>query len=119
MTVTENVETAATWSPRARGFLRARRATTEVIESLGLDAYANRLVETLAYGIQRRVEVARAIVTRPSFLLLDEPAAGLNEIESDSMPRRSFASGTLSGAGSCSSTTIFGWSCARRQGSTS
>jgi ABC-type branched-subunit amino acid transport system ATPase component len=85
MTVTENVETAAAWSPRASGFLRARRVTMEVIESLGLDTYANRLVETLAYGIQRRVEVARAIVTRPSFLLLDEPAAGLNEIESDSM----------------------------------
>jgi ABC-type branched-subunit amino acid transport system ATPase component len=85
MTVTENVETAAAWSPRARGLLRARRATAEVIDFLGLEGHANRLVETLAYGIQRRVEVARAIVTRPSFLLLDEPAAGLNEIESDSM----------------------------------
>ena len=85
MTVTENVETAAAWSPRTKGFLRARRATTKVIELLGLDPYANRLVETLAYGIQRRAEVARAIVTQPTFLLLDEPAAGLNEIESDSM----------------------------------
>ena len=39
----------------------------------------------LPYGLERRVEVARALATKPSFLFLDEPAAGLNEDESDEL----------------------------------
>lgn len=85
MTVIENVETAASRSPRARGFLRPRRASREALATLGLDRHADTIVTTLPYGIQRRVEVARAIATKPRFLLLDEPAAGLNEHESDEL----------------------------------
>jgi branched-chain amino acid transport system ATP-binding protein len=57
----------------------------DALGMLGLDGYADIIVSTLAYGLQRRVEIARAIATKPHFLLLDEPAAGLNEAESDQL----------------------------------
>jgi ABC-type branched-subunit amino acid transport system ATPase component len=83
LTVLENVEAAASRSPRAKGFVRPRRISREAIGLLGLDDYVDAVVSTLPYGIQRRVEIARAVATKPHFLLLDEPAAGLNETESD------------------------------------
>ncbi len=46
---------------------------------------ANREAGTLAYGQQRRLEIARCMVTRPSLLMLDEPAAGLNPSETDEL----------------------------------
>jgi branched-chain amino acid transport system ATP-binding protein len=48
---------------------------------LGLDAYRSELACSLPYGLQRRLELARALATRPLLLALDEPAAGLNEAE--------------------------------------
>jgi len=85
MTAVENVETAASRSPRTKGLLRPRRVSREVLATLGLEHVADLIVSTLPYGLQRRVEIARAIATRPHFLLLDEPAAGLNESESDEL----------------------------------
>ena len=85
MTVIENVEVAASRSPRGKGWLRPRRISREALEYLGLERHAHTVVATLAYGLQRRVEIARAIATKPLFLLLDEPAAGLNETESDQL----------------------------------
>jgi ABC-type branched-subunit amino acid transport system ATPase component len=85
MTVLENVEVAATCSPRSRGVRRARNATRDTLAMLGLDGHAHSVASTLSYGLQRRVELARAAVGQPSFLLLDEPAAGLNETESDEL----------------------------------
>jgi len=85
MTVIENVETAASRSPRVKGFLRPRRLSREALRQLGLEGHADSIVSTLPYGIQRRVEIARAISMQPRFLLLDEPAAGLNEVESDEL----------------------------------
>ena len=85
LTVLENVEVAASRSPRARGFLRPRRRSREAIAMLGLDRHADTIVRTLPYGVQRRVEIARAVATQPFFVLLDEPAAGLNESESDQL----------------------------------
>jgi ABC-type branched-subunit amino acid transport system ATPase component len=85
MTVIENVETAASRSPRVKGLLRPRRMSRLALDRLGLGRYAETIVSTLPYGLQRRVEIARAISTQPRFLLLDEPAAGLNEVESDGL----------------------------------
>lgn len=85
MTVLENVEVAATCSRRTRGVRRARAATREALATLGLEDEAESVVSTLSYGRQRRVELARAVVGRPNFLLLDEPAAGLNDAESDDL----------------------------------
>jgi branched-chain amino acid transport system permease protein len=85
MTVIENVEVAASRSPRTKGWLRPRRVSCEALAVLGLERHTHTVVSTLAYGLQRRVEIARAIATRPYFLLLDEPAAGLNESESDEL----------------------------------
>jgi ABC-type branched-subunit amino acid transport system ATPase component len=88
MTVLENVQVAATASPSVRGTVAARRASLEALDRLGLRPHASHLARTLPYGLQRRVEIARAIVTKPRFLLLDEPAAGLNETESDELLTR-------------------------------
>ena len=59
----------------------------EVIELLELDKVCNDQVEDLAYGLQKRVELARALVMRPKILLLDEPVAGMNREEKREMSR--------------------------------
>jgi branched-chain amino acid transport system ATP-binding protein len=48
---------------------------------VGLEAKADAVAKNLAYGDQRRLEIARALATRPKLLLLDEPAAGMNPAE--------------------------------------
>ncbi|MDP9094713.1 MAG: ABC transporter ATP-binding protein [Actinomycetota bacterium] len=53
----------------------------ELLRAIGLGAKANELAASLAYGEQRRLEIARALGTRPGVLLLDEPAAGTNPVE--------------------------------------
>jgi len=49
---------------------------------MGLGEFAGELASNLAYGLQRRLEIARALATEPKTILLDEPAAGLNPAES-------------------------------------
>lgn len=51
------------------------------LERIGLLEHANRQASNLAYGDQRRLEIARCMVTQPEILMLDEPAAGLNPKE--------------------------------------
>ncbi|MBN3143614.1 MULTISPECIES: high-affinity branched-chain amino acid ABC transporter ATP-binding protein LivG [Pectobacterium] len=55
------------------------------LERIGLLDLANRQAGNLAYGQQRRLEIARCMVTRPELLMLDEPAAGLNPKETDEL----------------------------------
>lgn len=57
----------------------------ELLELVGLLEFKDTYAENLAYGQQRRLEIARALASNPSLLLLDEPAAGMNEKETDSL----------------------------------
>lgn len=71
-----------------RGWVEERRiaeATDAVLEAMSLTALAGRLVGELPFGTRKRVELARALVSRPRMLLLDEPAAGLNHEEVDQL----------------------------------
>ena len=57
----------------------------EILSMIGLEAYADTLAGNLPYGIQRKVEIARALALNPKILLLDEPAAGMNPNETKSL----------------------------------
>ena len=64
-----------------------RRYVEEVIDFMELEPYRKRTVGSLSYGIQKRVEVARALTLAPKVLLLDEPMAGMNIEEKEVMVR--------------------------------
>lgn len=57
----------------------------EFLKIFGLHGKANELAKNLPYGQQRRLEIARALATKPSLLLLDEPAAGMNPQETQNL----------------------------------
>ena len=57
----------------------------EILDSIGLGRYINSYAESLPYGEQRKVEIARAMATNAKLLLLDEPAAGMNPAESEEL----------------------------------
>ena len=92
MTVFENVLIARHMRSRAN-FLSAtfrlnaaeeaanRQKALELLELVGLDQHKDDLATSLPYGKQRRLEIARALATEPTLLLLDEPAAGMNPQE--------------------------------------
>jgi branched-chain amino acid transport system ATP-binding protein len=60
---------------------QAERDAFELLEFAGIAGRANELAENLSYGDQRRLEIARAMATKPKLLCLDEPAAGFNPAE--------------------------------------
>lgn len=60
---------------------RVAQNSLDLLAVFKLDAYADDLAKNLPYGLQRRLEIARALATKPSLLLLDEPAAGMNPNE--------------------------------------
>jgi branched-chain amino acid transport system ATP-binding protein len=57
----------------------------ELLRTFGLEDRLDQLARTLAYGSQRRLEIARALATRPKILMLDEPAAGMNPQEKNDL----------------------------------
>ncbi len=94
MTAYENVELALHNAPRysiLEAFVRTPRASRieketrqrafELLEMVSLKDYVHEKAANLPYGLQRRLEMARAMAANPSLLLLDEPAAGMNEDE--------------------------------------
>ena len=98
LTVAENVDLAqhvrlkSNWvaatlrSPRYRREMKAvHERTDELLEYMGLTDLKGELAGSLPYGKQRKLEIARALATQPSLLLLDEPAAGMNPSEADEL----------------------------------
>ena len=96
MTVFENVLVAkhmrakqnvfsATFRANAKEEARMRAETMELLKEQGLDQYKDEIATSLPYGLQRRLEIARALATEPKLLLLDEPAAGMNPQETQEL----------------------------------
>ena len=83
MSVIENVMVGAQRenNPIERGREALRERALSALKFVGMAANAELIVQNLPYGHQRLVEIARALAGHPSFLLLDEPAAGLNQTE--------------------------------------
>ena len=68
--------------PRARREEKeGREKAHEILKFIGIDEYSDRLAKNLPYGVQRRLEIARAMGTDSKVILLDEPAAGFNPAE--------------------------------------
>lgn len=70
------------WTLRTPGYKRRERdiwkSSRDILDALDLARYADEKPKNLPYGLRRRVEIARALSVKPSLLMLDEPAAGLN-----------------------------------------
>jgi branched-chain amino acid transport system ATP-binding protein len=83
LTVIENVEAAAL--AHGDSLRIARDKSERLLDEFGLSSKAEELGSALSYGDKRRVEIARALAADPAFLLLDEPAAGMNEAETEAL----------------------------------
>ena len=83
MSVVENVMVGAQRpnNPIGAGYALLRERALSALQFVGMAEHAEVIVQSLPYGHQRLVEIARALAGHPSFLLLDEPAAGLNQTE--------------------------------------
>jgi branched-chain amino acid transport system ATP-binding protein len=97
MTVLENVLVAQNiHTPSGVGsILKVRRSdpklldqAAELLKQMGLWTKRKEISTSLAYGEQRRLEIARALALKPKLLLLDEPAAGMNESETENLLQR-------------------------------
>ena len=75
------------FGPARRQEIEHRQLVEEVIDLMEIQAARNQPVGALAYGIQKRVEMGRALCVQPALLLLDEPMAGMNAEEKEDMAR--------------------------------
>ena len=76
------------WGAAHREEMELRRLVEEeIIDFLEIEAIRKLPVASLAYGLQKRVELARALALRPKVLLMDEPVAGMNAEETEDMAR--------------------------------
>ena len=81
----EPFASALYYGPIRRRERRHRAEVEEVLEFLELQQFRNRVVGLLPYGVQKRVDLARALAAEPSLLLLDEPMTGMNTQEKEEM----------------------------------
>jgi branched-chain amino acid transport system ATP-binding protein len=85
MSVLENLEVPAVGLGLRRGDAEAHGR--EILGWLGIDRLADKIAGTLPYTDERRVDIGRALVLKPAYLLLDEPAAGMSEVECEELMR--------------------------------
>jgi len=83
LTVRENLEVACFHTGCSR--LEARATAERILEAFNLAAYAGCIAGSLNYGHERRVGIARALAVRPKFVLMDEPASGMNDAECEEL----------------------------------
>ena len=84
LTASENIQLGALARNRISR-RQARNTAEELLESLGLGGKGGRRASTLPLGDERRIGFLRALAAQPDYLLLDEPAAGLNDLESSDL----------------------------------
>ena len=72
---------------RRKEVLLRKEIEEKIIDLLEIESIRHKVVGTLAYGLQKRVELARALAMRPELLLLDEPTAGMNTEETEDIAR--------------------------------
>jgi branched-chain amino acid transport system ATP-binding protein len=83
-----SIADSAVGTPRAtREDRQVERKAAELLDFFGLTPYAHEWARNLPYGMQRRLEMARALASEPRLLLLDEPGAGTNPAEKQSLMR--------------------------------
>lgn len=75
------------WGPTRRAEIAAREAAEEIVEFLEIETIRDVPVGTLSYGMQKRVELGRALAMRPRLLLLDEMVSGMNQEETEDIAR--------------------------------
>lgn len=75
------------WGKALREEIKHRRKVEEVIDFLEIEKVRKKVVGTLPYGIQKRVELGRALAMEPKILLLDEPTSGMNVEETEDIAR--------------------------------